>query len=218
MADPFVTSDEDVIDSGSNFDTSTEKVVVEDLAAVKIEKDIVEPVVVSKTVHADPYATPAPGTTYAAPVYTGTIHQQPVSPVYVTSEQRPPAPHYAAPTYHSAPAPTYVSQPYQGQYPQQYPTGYSTYPTKTSGMDGWAIAALACAVAGLIGIAPFIGSILGIIFGILGLNRSNHLVGGTGRGMSIAGIVIGALGLLLALLVTLAVIGIAGYNTGRWIW
>jgi hypothetical protein len=77
-------------------------------------------------------------------------------------------------------------QPWQGP-PQWGPPGP---PPIDQGVDGFAIAAL------VLGILPACGGILGIIFGILSLNR----IAGTakqGRKMAIAGIVCGSLWLVL---------------------
>lgn len=90
----------------------------------------------------------------------------------------------------------YPGQGYQQQGYQQYgtpyqPSPYAGYqPTQSNGL---AIASLVTSLAGLL---CGIGAIVGIVLGILGLNKAKEL-GGTGRGMAIAGIVIG--GVMIAL-------------------
>jgi len=57
--------------------------------------------------------------------------------------------------------------------------------------NGMAVAGFVCA---LIGIFIFPLEIIGLVFSILGLVRANKM-GGIGRGMAIAGIVLGAIGI-----------------------
>lgn len=64
---------------------------------------------------------------------------------------------------------------------------------KTGQTNGLAIAGLICSIAGFFTCG--LGSIAGIICSILGLRKSNKT--GTGRGMAIAGIIIGGIWLLL---------------------
>ncbi len=73
------------------------------------------------------------------------------------------------------------------------------------GRNGIAVAALVCGIIGmLIAWIPFITfgglvlAILGLVFGIIGLRRSNTV--GKGRGQAITGIVTGSIGLALAVL------------------
>jgi Domain of unknown function (DUF4190) len=79
--------------------------------------------------------------------------------------------------------------------PPQEPGGYgypppaSGYPQPSAGTNGLAIASLVCSLLGwLCGIGP----ILGLVFGFIALNQIKQS-GQSGRGMAIAGIVIGAL-------------------------
>ena len=78
--------------------------------------------------------------------------------------------------------------------------------TAASETNGYAIAALVLGIASLfLDFLIFIPSVLAVIFGILGLKRSE--VTGNGRGMSIAGIVLGIISFafLLILIVCLFV-------------
>jgi hypothetical protein len=72
----------------------------------------------------------------------------------------------------------------------------SGYPVPSS-TNGYAIAALACSIV----LAAFagLGSILGVVFGIIGLRHCRQR-NERGRGLAIAGIVIGAIGILFWLL------------------
>jgi peptidyl-prolyl cis-trans isomerase B (cyclophilin B) len=76
---------------------------------------------------------------------------------------------------------------YQG-YP--YPYGYPR-PRNT---NGFAIAALVCSLAGVL--VWFLGPVLGVVFGWVGLRQTSQS-GESGRGLAIAAIVIGALMILL---------------------
>ncbi|HWA66038.1 MAG TPA: DUF4190 domain-containing protein [Mycobacteriales bacterium] len=101
--------------------------------------------------------------------------------------QPPPPPPYAAP-------PGWQPQPYG--YPQ---------PTNT---NGFAIAALVCSLVGIL--LAFIGPVGGIVFGIVGLRQARER-GEGGRGLAIAGIVIGAVVLLLDIV---GVVSLATDHTG----
>ena len=89
-----------------------------------------------------------------------------------------------------------------GGYPQPY--GYP----KPGNTNGFAIAALVCSLVGIL--LAFIGPLLGIVFGIVGLRHTTER-GESGRGLAIAGIVIGSLVLLLDVI---GVVGIATSHTG----
>jgi hypothetical protein len=83
--------------------------------------------------------------------------------------------------------------PYQQQYPSAPPPGYGGYP-RPRGANGLAIAALVCGIIGLFFLSIVLGP-LALIFGIIGLRRAN--AGASGRGMAIAGIVLGAIDIVL---------------------
>lgn len=115
-----------------------------------------------------------------------------------------PAPGYQPPpTYQPPPAyqpPGYGTQP---GYPQQpgygAQPGYQQPPTPNVGTNALAIAAL---VSGIIWICG-LGSLLAVVLGIIALaqiKRSRQ----QGRGLAIAGIVLGALGLLATIAVALS--------------
>jgi hypothetical protein len=103
------------------------------------------------------------------------MYGAPQQPTYGTPQQ-PPA--YGAPqqpTYGSPPPP-YGAPTYET--PQPY--GSPPAPPPAQG-NGFAVASL---IFGLIG-----GSLLGLIFGFIGLSKAKK-IGGKGRGMSIAGIIL----------------------------
>jgi hypothetical protein len=51
---------------------------------------------------------------------------------------------------------------------------------------------------------PFLGPILAVVFGIIGLGKAKQT--GTGRGMSLAGIILGVIGMIAAIVVTVALV------------
>jgi hypothetical protein len=67
--------------------------------------------------------------------------------------------------------------------------------------NGFAIAALICSL--VVGWIPYVGGLLGLIFGIIGLRQCNR-TGDRGRGLAIAGIAIGAVGIVLWTLIFVA--------------
>jgi len=69
--------------------------------------------------------------------------------------------------------------------------------------NGMAVASLICSILGFCLI--FIGGLLGILFGIMGLKRANQ-TGGSGRGLAITGIVLG----IITLITSSAVVGTGG--------
>ncbi len=99
------------------------------------------------------------------------------------------------------PPPTYV-----GGYPQPYGyQPYSGYPAPGD-TNGFAIASLVSALVGIF--ALIVGPLLGIVFGVVAL----HQLGRTparGRGLAIAGIIIGSVVLLLD------VLGLIGLAVGH---
>lgn len=81
-------------------------------------------------------------------------------------------------------------------YPPPPPGGYGYPPPQAVGTNGMAIASLVCSLFGWICI---IGGILGIIFGFMALGQIRQS-GQGGRGMAIAGIVIGVVVTALVIL------------------
>ena len=89
------------------------------------------------------------------------------------------------------------------------PAGYGYPPQQSFGTNGMAIASLVSALAGLL---CMIGSVLGVIFGIIALNQIKN-TGQPGRGMALAGLIIG--GITTAFAVVLFFIVIIVGNTVR---
>jgi len=150
----------------------------------------------------------APLTPPDAPAYTG----------YETPSGYPP-PGYPPPSY---PPPGYSPQPgypppgqpqggypppYGGSYPpsapppqpqfggQPYPGGYD-YPSPQAGTNTMAISSL---VASVVGLLCGVGSIVGIVLGVLALNQIKK-TRQAGYGLAIAGIVVGVATLIISMI------------------
>lgn len=100
----------------------------------------------------------------------------------------PPPPPPAPPTPPSSPVP---------------PAGGAPSPN-----NGLAIAALVLGILTFVCLGPIAG-VLAIIFGFLGLKKANEM-GGTGKGMSIAGIVLGLVGTIASILFLVFVVFAVG--------
>lgn len=149
---------------------------------------------------ANPYGTPPdnPSNPYGAPPggSPGPYGEQsspyggPSSPNPYGPTPEPQQPYGAPPQYGAAPPP-YGSQP--SAYPPGGPPGpYSGYP-QSQGTNGLAIASMVCSI---LGICCVLLAIPGVILGHVALSQISRQ-GGDGRGMAIAGLVIGYLVLLL---------------------
>jgi Domain of unknown function (DUF4190) len=84
-------------------------------------------------------------------------------------------------------------------YPPPVPGGYGYPAQRSAGTNGMAIASL---VSSLVGWMCIVGPILGLVFGFVALGQIKQ-TGQDGRGMAIAGIVIG--GAVIGLLVLIAI-------------
>ncbi|MBH0779078.1 DUF4190 domain-containing protein [Nocardia bovistercoris] len=136
------------------------------------------------------YPTPEPSGYPSAPQYPQQPQQsQPQYP------QQPSQPQYQQP---------YPQQPSQPNYGYQQPPGYQPYGQPLAqGTNGLAIGAL---VSSLIGLCTCsIGSIVGIILGVIALNQLKERPGQEGRGMALSGIWVGAGG-IVAWIIYVAVI------------
>lgn len=72
--------------------------------------------------------------------------------------------------------------------PSSGPVGYGPPPKKTNGL------AIGSLIAGLVGFCvPFVGGLVAIVLGILGIKKANDPQVGGGKGMAIAGLIIGVL-------------------------
>lgn len=122
----------------------------------------------------------------------------------------------APPAGHAAPTPPPPAYP-QAQAPYGYGQSapYGAYPyaaaPKTNGL---AITSLVSSIAAFV-VLPFIASIVGVITGHIAL-RQLRTSGENGRGMALAGVIVGwvgvALGVLAILFITIAII--AAINSG----
>lgn len=144
---------------------------------------------------AQPYVQGAP---YAAPTQTYVPNAAPNSHGQIAQPGSP----YAQPAQ--------PVQPYAMPYPTQYPATQAP----TSRYEPFSIAALIAGLAGFT-LLPVLGSLLGIVFGILGLHHSRQF-GGASRGMAIAGIVLGAAALLLVPLALLVLFRGALSHSPMW--
>lgn len=168
-----------------------------------------------------PYGT-APGEPYGAAAdqpYGGNPADQPYGAAAGQAAGTAPGqPYGAAPTqpYGEAPAPAYggapaypagptYGAPSYPAYPGVYPTMYPGYAPPPQGTDGVAIAALATTLGGLV-LTAGMAAPVGLGLGIWGLVRTRRS-GRSGKGMSIAAIVVSALTILgwIALIVGIAV-------------
>lgn len=120
--------------------------------------------------------------------------QYPQQPQYGQSQPQQPYPSQPQP-YPSQPQQSYpgYQQPYPAQPGPGYPGAYQPYGQRDSGSNGLAIASL---IVSLIGLCSCIGSIVGIVLGVMSLNQIKER-GGEGKGMAQAGIWIGVAGIVI---------------------
>ncbi|WP_280342819.1 DUF4190 domain-containing protein [Nocardia neocaledoniensis] len=151
--------------------------------------------------------SPESGAPGSVPQYPQQQPSQPSAPQYPQQPAPPPSqPQY--PNYQQPSAPQYPQQPpMYGATPAPGYQPYGAYP-QPQGTNGLAIGAL---VSSLVGLCTCVGSIVGIVLGVMALNQIKER-GGEGRGMALAGIWIGAITLVLGLLyvVFVIVLGVAG--------
>ncbi|MFJ4160732.1 DUF4190 domain-containing protein [Microbacterium testaceum] len=147
---------------------------------------------------APPYGTPAPDAaahgTPAPPAY-GT----PAAPAYGTPT--PEAPAYGAPAYGQPTTSTY-GQPAYGTPNAGYAYGGGyTAPARTNVL---AIISLVASLVGFVLILPVVGSIAGVIMGHISLKQIKDR-GERGRGMALAGVIIGYVTLLFVILFVIGI-------------
>ncbi|MBN9177337.1 MAG: DUF4190 domain-containing protein [Microbacterium sp.] len=138
----------------------------------------------------------------AAPAYdTGAYGVPPAPPAYAPPAYAPPA--YPASPYGAAPTPEYAAPAAAPAYPVQptpgaapvMPYGYGGYapPRKTNGL---AIASMILSIVGFLWILPLVGSLAGAIMGHISLGQIKRS-GESGRGMALAGVIVGWSGLAI---------------------
>lgn len=150
------------------------------------------------------YVPPTPAPPTAPPPYPGPPGQAAPGQPY----QPPTTPYpYGAPPYGApppgTPPPYGAPPPYGGQHPYGAPPYYGY--THTQPGNGKAITALVMGIVSILlfwtSIFDIVPVILAIVFGIIALNESKGR-GGNARGMAVAGIVCGAIGAILAIVMT----------------
>lgn len=127
----------------------------------------------------------------------------------------PPAPPYAAPAYQppTYQAPAYPPPAYPGAAPQPGyapPAGYAAPPAPGYGApygyaparktNTLAIVSMIAAIVGFIWVLPFVGSLAGAIMGHLSLGQIKR-TGEGGRGMALTGVILGWIGVAIAVLI-----------------
>ena len=129
----------------------------------------------------------------------------------------PPQQGYGAPqppAYGAAPA--YGSAP---QYPGQAPYGAAPYPYAQQKTNTLAIVSLVASIVGFVWILPFIGSLVGVITGHMALNQLKTN-GEKGRGLALAGTIIGWVGLaftiIIGIVIIVAILGFAASENARY--
>ncbi|WP_424448056.1 DUF4190 domain-containing protein [Microbacterium arborescens] len=111
------------------------------------------------------------------------------------------------------PAPPYATPPQQQQayQPSGYPPpayGYGGYPQQRT--NTLAVVSMIASIVGFIWILPVIGSIAGVVMGHISLSqikRTNE----KGRGMALAGLIVGYAGLVLAIVGIIVVASFIGW-------
>ena len=95
------------------------------------------------------------------------------------------------------------------------PTGMAASPPLGASTNGFAIAALVLGILGIMWFPPFIPSVLALIFGYKGKREIDRSEGRqTGRGLAVAGIVFGWIGVILMVLGIAAAIVSFGFVAG----
>lgn len=153
------------------------------------------------------YETPGypPAHGYPPPTFAPPPTYPPPGPAGYAPPPYPDPSSYGAPSYppppYGAPAPGYLPPP-TGYPAPGYAGAYGAPAQKTNPL------AIASLVSSLIGILPFIcglGSIIGIVLGVVALNQIKTS-GENGRGLAIAGIAVGAVTFLISIVFTIAVL------------
>lgn len=175
-------------------------------------------------VEGEPTTTPPPAPTYddapyvapAAPAapYAETAPYPPSAPAAYPLSPEPAA--YAPPPY--AP-PAYGAPGYGAGYPVQttpgappvMPYGYGGYPARRT--NGLAVASMILSIVGFLWILPFVGSLAGAIMGHVSLGQIKR-TGEAGRGMALAGVIIGWAGVAITVLGVLFFVFVFAVSAG----
>jgi hypothetical protein len=159
------------------------------------------------------YGTPEYGAnaTQPLPPYEQSAHgQNPYTPGDYS--QQPPSPYGQPPSPYQQQA--FNQQPY-GQQPYgqpQSPYGQPAYYAMQAEPKGLSIASMCCGIAVYVGFGFFIlPQIAAVILGHLALKREP-----AGKGMAIAGLVMGYLGIALAVIFIIFIIGVGAASSSRY--
>ena len=181
------------------------------------------------TPYGDPAAYPSAPLTPPPPAYDAASYVAPAAPAYDTTPYPPVAPSsevpayvpptYAPPAYGAAPAYGATPEGAYGGYPVQTtpgappvaPYGYGAYPTRKT--NGLAVASLVLSIVGFLWILPLVGSVAGAIMGHIALGQIER-TGEGGRGMALAGVIIGWAGVALLLLGVLFLFFVVAVSSG----
>ena len=181
------------------------------------------------TPYGDPAAYPTAPLTPPPPAYDAASYVAPAAPAYDTTPYPPVAPSsevpayapptYAPPAYGAAPAYGATPEGAYGGYPVQTtpgappvaPYGYGAYPTRKT--NGLAVASLVLSIVGFLWILPLVGSVAGAIMGHIALGQIKR-TGEGGRGMALAGVIIGWAGVALLLLGVLFLFFVVAVSSG----
>jgi hypothetical protein len=126
---------------------------------------------------------------------------------------QPPPPPYGAGTGHAGyPAPN-TWQPASPGGSGQLPYGWTPPYPQARGTNGFCIASFILAVPPICALTLGLGSLLGLIFGIVGLRQVRH-DGQRGRGLAIAGVIMGGIGVVIGVLVVIAAVVGAAHGSG----
>jgi len=115
---------------------------------------------------------------------------------------------------HSPAEPTGIEPP---STPQNLPAAPPPMPgtpgmAPAGGSNGFAVAALVLGILSLVMFftiwLPFLLGVLAIVFGALGISRANR-IGGKQKGLAIAGLVCGAVGMVLAIVFIVLIVNVA---------
>lgn len=132
-------------------------------------------------------------------------------------------PYAAAPVYQPPGYPVQAPAAYPAQHPvQQYPGAAPTYAAAPYGYGAYApaqktnalaVVSMIASILGAIWVLPFIGSLAGAIMGHISLNQLKTS-GDKGRGMALAGVIVGWVGFGFIMLVILFFVLVIVGGTG----
>jgi len=133
------------------------------------------------------------------------MKRMPLECIMESHDQQPPGqPAFPAyPGYTAQPPPQPIAQPYGYDTPSYGP------PVGVPQTSGFAIASLICSIAGWF-LVPFIGGVLGVIFGHIARREIRQSQGWkSGDGLALAGLIIGYIHITLVVLAVAALILLA---------